>query len=81
MKLPEHVNEQAMYRVQIMKEKSPKCYETGECPCGCDAFELTLGSKGCEQGCYTDMLNKQDWEQYKIKNNVIFTDRDTNGGC
>ena len=68
----EHIKEQAYWRLQMIKEKSPECSTKGICYCGCDILEEVWGDKGCEEKnkCYPDMMSKEDWEKYKTKNNI-----------
>lgn len=78
LNLEEHLNEQATWRLTQIEKNSSECFKKGECYCGCNIYEEVFGSKGCEEKnkCYPPMLNEQDWQKYKTKNNVIFTNRD-----
>lgn len=68
---PSYITEQSIYRLEQIKEKSPKCLELGSCVnCGCDVNSKSFESQGCEFGCYGERLSKEDWETFKKQNNV-----------
>ena len=71
---PTYISEQSLHRLNLVKEKSPQCWEKGECiHCGCSLVESTFGFKGCEHGCYPDRMSKKEWEQFKKKNKITLT--------
>lgn len=68
-----HTQEQFLYRVYQVGEKSPECLTNKECKvCGCEIPELFFANKGCGnfQPCYGPMLSKEDWENFKTSNNI-----------
>lgn len=69
--LPAHQYEQIIWRRTQVKEKSPECWEMGECiVCGCDILGKTMEDRSCEDKCYPEMMNKEQWNQYKIDNEI-----------
>ena len=66
---PKHIREQVAWRMS----KSKPCLENGAClTCGCTtnmAFYLTReGCDNLENPCYPDMMNKKEWNQFKLNN-------------
>jgi hypothetical protein len=69
--LPEHIQEQVRFRIHLVSDKSPQCLE-GKCiHCGCSTPDLFYADKTCDNQCYPEMLNKEQWENFKFKNNII----------
>lgn len=66
--LPKHQKEQVLWRAQICKD----CVEQGYCKyCGCSVPGKLYVSKSCNDGeIFPDMMDKQDWDEYKQKNNI-----------
>lgn len=63
----DHIYEQVQYRLGIMDEN---CLKNKQCPCTCSVPEKQYENRQCENSCYGDMLNKQEWEDFKKKNNI-----------
>jgi len=65
---PLHIREQIEWRILQVKEKSPKCWEEGNCiQCGCEIKGKVKADIGCdnEPFCYPQMMRKKQWKQYK----------------
>lgn len=60
--LEEHVYEQWIYRIGVMSED---CLYNKMCPCECEVPSKQLEDRACDLHCYRDMLNKEEWEEYK----------------
>ncbi len=68
-----HIYEQAIWRRTEVIKKSPQCWEEGHCiHCGCEMLGKTIEDRGCENEprCYPDMMNKEEWKQFKLSNNI-----------
>lgn len=66
--LPEHQREQIKFRLDQVALKSPQCLLEGACiHCGCSFPEKAYEDRGCEHGCYPDMMNEQDWNNQKFE--------------
>ena len=65
-----HIQEQILYRMQVCKDD---CMVKGECKyCGCDVPKKMFVIESCNEGeRFPDIMNKEDWEQYKKENNII----------
>ena len=73
MNSPKHIEEQSIWRLEQVKKKSLPCFQGNKCiNCGCDVIESTFGNKGCDYGCYPDLMSLKDWEKYKKTNNLKF---------
>lgn len=71
MKLDKYKEEQSIWRLEQIKDKSPECLKDGICVmCGCDVVEETFGWKGCDYGCYPNRLSKELWEKFKTNNKI-----------
>lgn len=72
--LESHIKEQALFRLWLVKQRSPKCYEENSCvACGCEVSSKIFESRKCSAGlCYGEMLSKHEWEQYK-KEHPLYT--------
>jgi len=68
--LPDHKKEQIIYRL----DKAKACVDNGHCLyCGCKTPERMYSDIGCEdpvRKCYPKMMNKDEWEQYKLDNQI-----------
>lgn len=70
-----HIWEQIQFRIKVMARG---CYLAGSCEiCGCHTTQLQMADKPCEKPCYPSMLNKKNWESWKVKG-VIY-DRQLEG--
>lgn len=66
--LPEHIMEQYYYRLYLCKDT---CLTSGRCKkCNCPTTLKAFASKSCNPGVIQDLMPKQDWEDFKIKNNI-----------
>lgn len=67
-KLEDHVKEQAFYRAYLCQ----KCLSNGACiRCGCKTPEMFFSPKKVDsEGKWREMLNKEEWEQFKKDNNI-----------
>lgn len=68
--LPEHIEEQAIWRLNQVKEKSPECYINDKCShCGCQVSAKIFEDRGCSANkCYPPLMNEEEWNLFKIKN-------------
>jgi len=68
---PPHIDEQSIWRLSQIKEHSPECMQHTYCVfCGCDVKEKSFETKGCEEGCYPELMDKETWEKFKQKHNI-----------
>lgn len=66
-----HIQEQFLYRIWLVKNKSIECLELKHCKlCGCDTPELFFANKTCKGNCYPAFMSLHEWEQFKKTNNV-----------
>lgn len=69
----DHEIEQIIKRAEIA-EIVGGCTSRGYCTyCGCSTkgMDKYKGYAACEkEGCYPEMMDKKDWEEFKIKNNI-----------
>ena len=67
--LPKHEREQVLYRSMICKDD---CMERGYCIyCGCSVPGKMYVKTSCNSGeRFPDLMGAEDWEKYKIKNNI-----------
>lgn len=64
--LESHVKEQALFRLWLVKQRSPECYETNSCVhCECTVDSKIFEDRQCSGTCYGEMLSKEDWEEFK----------------
>lgn len=56
-----HIREQVGYRRSAC---SPVCLYEARC-CGCKAPNVFFAPKGCSNGSYPKMMDKQEWSNYK----------------
>lgn len=65
---PQHIREQIAYRRLLCKDD---CAIQGRCiKCGCDFEGKTSVIKSCNPERFPDLMSKQEWEQFKIDNNI-----------
>lgn len=68
---PRHIDEQSIWRLEQIKEKSPECIQHLHCiMCGCDIAEKSFEDNACDEGCYPKMMNEKEWEIFKQKNKI-----------
>lgn len=64
--LPDHLYEQIIWRRTRVIERSPVCWEENQCVvCGCEVIGKTMEDRGCDGGCYPEMMPKDKWKAYK----------------
>lgn len=68
-----HIKEQFIFRIETMKlsEQGKKCFDSKECICGCAVPDLQLSDDACEGKCYPAMMDKDEWEKYKVTNKIF----------
>lgn len=68
LRLEEHIREQAIYRALLCSE----CHQNGECLiCGCSTPDMFYApKKECPDGAWTKMLDKSEWEKFKLENEI-----------
>lgn len=65
---PQHIKEQIAYRRLICKDD---CAVADECiECGCDFKGKTSIKESCNLKRFPDLMNRIDWEFYKIDNEI-----------
>lgn len=63
IKLEDHIKEQIVFRDL---NANPECKDKQECiHCGCPIPDLFYADKGCDLGCYPNMMSKEDWDKFK----------------
>ncbi len=64
-----HIKEQSLHRLEQIKIKSPECYNSGKCFCGCDINYIIYQPDACEEKnkCFGELLNKKEWNNFKNK--------------
>lgn len=65
--IEDYIYEQVQWRLGIMDEN---CLINKQCPCTCSVPNKQYEDRQCEKGCYPDMMNKEDWEKFKLENNI-----------
>ena len=67
--LPEHEKEQVAYRAMICKDE---CVRLEYCVyCGCDIPGKLYVKESCNGGeRFPDLMNRDDWEKYKLDNGI-----------
>ena len=61
--LAPHIKEQVKYRLENCKED---CVPKGKCiKCGCPTHVKVFASKSCNIDRHPDMMNNEEWEQFK----------------
>lgn len=65
---PKHINEQANYRAN----RCPECATSSKLKCcGCPVPNAFFApKKSCKNGLWGPMLSEEEWEDFKIKNNL-----------
>ena len=62
--LDKHIYEQAEWRLERVKEKSPDCYNSDNCvKCGCEVSSKVFEDRACEGNCYPPMMSKEEWNK------------------
>lgn len=75
----EHILEQAQWRKGRINDWSPECLLKGKCKyCECSINDSVLSSPGCDHGCYPEMMDKDKWEDYKLKNKIEYVNNSNN---
>lgn len=63
-----HIQEQVTYRLNICKDT---CVKNGKCQkCGCSLPGKAFDSPSCNRNLFPDMMNKDQWDQYKAENKI-----------
>lgn len=66
--MPDYRKEQFEERLILANRE---CLLSGKCKeCGCDTPALFMVEESCEGGCYPDMMNREDWTNYKINTRI-----------
>jgi hypothetical protein len=80
-KTDSHIYEQIVWRRTQVMEKSPECWKQGYCRvCGCEILGKTMENRSCaapdigEKPCYPEMMKKEEWQKFKIDNNIKLFD-------
>ena len=59
-----HIREQIEFRIDVMDKE---CYNSGSCKiCGCETTALQMCNKPCDKPCYPSMMNRREWNRFKI---------------
>lgn len=67
--LQPHQVEQYNWRLTVM---NPECLSSGHCViCGCETPQLQMCGDACEGNCYPAMMSKEEWEAFKLKNQIV----------
>lgn len=66
---PKHIKEQAEWRMQQIKIKSPECFNKKECFCGCDINYTVFQPDACQEKnkCFPELISKTEWNEFKEK--------------
>ncbi len=67
--LPDHISEQAEWRLKQVEQMSPECIRSKECiKCGCEIFGKLVEDRKCsnEPPCYPEMMSKEEWTIFKL---------------
>jgi hypothetical protein len=49
------------------------CLKQGSCViCGCSTPQLQMADAACEGNCYPEMMSKENWDNYKLENDLKF---------
>lgn len=66
---PDHKKEQVYWRLSLCKED---CLKDNECVyCGCPPLKKAYVEESCNDSKrFPDMMNKEDWEQYKKEKDI-----------
>ena len=70
--LPTHKKEQIIWRVSILEnhQQGALCLRNDECPCFCKTSEVLLADPACDQKCFPDMMDENQWSIFKYKNSI-----------
>lgn len=70
--LPNHTKEQILYRITLCKDD---CGVNKECiKCGCSFPEKLFNDESCNYDRFPDLMDEEEWTQYKKENNIIIKD-------
>jgi hypothetical protein len=70
--LPDPIKEQVFFRLFTCKNS---CLPQGKCEiCKCPTIQRAYSSASCNPEKFPDMLSVQEWEAYKIENNITGLD-------
>jgi len=62
---PDYIVQQALWRLERVKENSPECFKQDECiHCNCQVSAKVFEDRGCEHGCYEKMMSEEQWEKF-----------------
>jgi len=65
---PQYLREQRLYRLSLCQED---CLVTGKCIiCGCPPKKKVFVNESCNKDRFPDIMDKEDWENFKRKNNI-----------
>ena len=65
---PKHKKEQVLYRLAICRKD---CVPTGQCIiCDCPPKKKAFVNKSCNPDRFPDMMEKEEWEQFKKENKI-----------
>lgn len=71
LKCPKHIEEQSIWRLSQVKEKSPECMTNGFCRlCGCDVIDKSFEMDSCTGKCYPERMNEKKWNEFKKQNKI-----------
>jgi len=60
---PQHIQEQIVWREVIANKE---CYTSGKCiHCKCKMPDKLYSDKGCDDGCYPEIMNRDAWNNFK----------------
>lgn len=65
--IDDYIYEQIQYRLGIMNEI---CLINKMCPCECSVPQKQYEDRSCENKCYPEIKNKEEWENFKTENNI-----------
>ena len=66
--LEPHIEEQLIWRMSKCQED---CVILGKCiKCGCPTEKKLLATESCNPNRHVKMMNKKDWEKFKIDNGI-----------
>lgn len=64
----QHIKEQVAYRLLTCKND---CVVSGRCMvCGCELPNRAFSTVSCNHQRFPNMMNEEDWNQFKIDNNL-----------
>lgn len=66
--LAPHLQEQVKYRLTLCQDD---CVKQGACKnCGCTLPGRAFATPSCEPKRFPDLMNEEDWNKFKIDNNI-----------